>query len=318
VKHLTRLVDDLLDVSKITRGKVDLKLELLETANVVQRAVEIASFLFEQRSHRLLMDVPADGLKLKGDPVRLAQVIANLLTNAARYTNVGGTVWLRATQEEGEIVITVRDNGNGMSADMLPRIFEPFVQGKRTQERAEGSLGLGLALVKNLVSLHGGVVHAHSEGLGLGSEFSIRLPAVLDGRSSERFASAPPQAQFSGSKNVLVVDDNVDAADLLDIMLRTAGHRVTASHGPLEALEALANLEPEVAILDIGLPVMDGYELGAKIRARAPGCRLIALTGYGQREDRARSVAAGFDAHLVKPVKIEALLAEIHGRNELV
>jgi signal transduction histidine kinase len=311
VKHLTRLVDDLLDVSKITRGKVELKREIVSVADIISRAVEIASFLFEQRGHRLLLEPPAADLQLNGDPVRLAQVVANLLTNAARYTDVGGTVTLRAWREGDLVVISVADNGSGIAGDMLQRIFEPFVQGERTRERAQGGLGLGLALVKNLVSLHGGEVDARSKGVGQGSVFSIRLPALPEGTETE---AAPPRSStrrpLSG-KNVLVVDDNADAADLLNVLLRAAGHRVTTAHDPLEALELVEKSAPEVAVLDIGLPVMDGYELGARIHSQAPSCRLIALTGYGQGEDRSRSAAAGFHAHLVKPVEISDLLAEI-------
>jgi CheY-like chemotaxis protein/anti-sigma regulatory factor (Ser/Thr protein kinase) len=243
----------------------------------------------------------------------LAQVVANLLTNAARYTNVGGTVWLSAARDAEQIVIRVADNGSGISADMLTHIFEPFVQGKRTQERAEGGLGLGLALVKNLVSLHGGEVEARSDGPGTGSVFSIRLPALATDSGIESASAKPAPISTSRGRNVLVVDDNADAADLLELMLQAAGHRVTTVHDPLEALEVLDTLDPEVAVLDIGLPVMDGYELGSRLRGHKPNCRLIALTGYGQGEDRARSAAAGFHVHLVKPVDIEDLLAAING-----
>jgi signal transduction histidine kinase len=311
VKHLTHLVDDLLDVAKITRGKVELKRETVEAADFISRAVEIASFLFEQRGHRLLIEAPSEGLQLRGDPVRLAQVIANLLTNAARYTDVGGTVTVRAQRADEWIVISVADNGSGIASDMLARIFEPFVQGKRTRERAQGGLGLGLALVKNLVSLHGGEVDAQSEGPGRGSTFSIRLPALPSGTNAESSPPKPVSHRPPSGKKVLIVDDNVDAAELLQTLLSTAGHQVATVHAPLEALELIAKLAPEVAVLDIGLPVMDGYELGARIRHQAPSCRLIALTGYGQTEDRTRSAAAGFDAHLVKPVDISDLLAEI-------
>jgi CheY-like chemotaxis protein/anti-sigma regulatory factor (Ser/Thr protein kinase) len=278
---------------------------------VISRAVEIASFLFEQRGHRLLIEAPSKGLQLKGDPIRLAQVVANLLTNAARYTDVGGTVTLRAWRANESVVIRVADNGSGITADMLQRIFEPFVQGKRTQERAQGGLGLGLALVKNLVSLHGGEVAAESEGPGRGSAFSIWLPALPEGTVSEAPAPKSSSRRATSSKNVLIVDDNADAAELLDVLLKSAGHRVTTAHTPLEALQLVEAAKPEVAVLDIGLPVMDGYELGARIRNQAPNCRLIALTGYGQTEDRTRSAAAGFHAHLVKPVEIADLLAEI-------
>jgi len=313
VKHLTRLVDDLLDVSKITRGKVELKREIVEVADVLARAVEIASDLFEQRGHRLLIESPSEDLRLKGDPVRLAQVVANLLTNAARYTDIGGTVTLRAWREGERAAISVTDNGSGIATDMLSRIFEPFVQGVRTQERAQGGLGLGLALVKNLVLLHGGEVEARSEGLGRGSAFSIRLPALPEGTPAESAAPTPASSRPHIERTVLIVDDNADAVDLLSLLLRGAGHRVTTAHDPLEALELTAQLVPDVAVLDIGLPVMDGYELGARIRRQAPNCRLIALTGYGQGEDRSRSAAAGFHAHLVKPVDIATLLAAING-----
>ncbi len=317
VKHLTRLVDDLLDVSKITRGKVELKREVVEVTEVLTRAVEIASFLFEQRGHRLSIDAPSSGLRLKGDPVRLAQVVANLLTNAARYTHVGGAVTLSARREAEQIVISVADNGTGVAPEMLPQIFEPFVQGKRTPERAEGGLGLGLALVKNLVHLHGGQVHAHSEGLGKGSVFTIALPALPVGGAPSEAPTQRVRQSTPGSpgRHVLVVDDNADAADLLELMLTASGHHVTVAHGPLEALEIAGcpEVDLDVVVLDIGLPVMDGYELGARLRALSKGCRLIALTGYGQREDRERSRAAGFDAHLVKPVEIQTLLAAIRG-----
>lgn len=311
VKHLTRLVDDLLDVAKITRGKVELKHEVLELSEVLARAVEIASFLFEQRKHRLTVDAPRVGLKLRADPVRLAQVVANLLINAARYTDLGGVIALSARREGEQVVITVQDNGSGISADMLNSVFEPFVQGKRTKERAEGGLGLGLALVKNLISLHGGEVAAHSDGPGRGSTFSIRLPALPEGKELENVSAQPLAREAAVGRRVLVVDDNADAADLLDTLLQAVGHRVRTAHSPLEALDLVADGAPEVAILDIGLPVMDGYELGLRIRARAPSCRLIALTGYGQGDDHARSAAAGFHAHFVKPVAMEELLAAI-------
>ena len=315
VRHLTRLVDDLLDVSKITRGKVELKRERLEVSDVLARALEIASFLLEQRGHRLSIDAPRTGLSLKGDPVRLAQVIANLLTNAARYTNVGGTIKLSAWREGAQIVISVADNGTGISADMLPQIFEPFVQGKRTRERAEGGLGLGLALVKNLVQLHGGEVHADSDGPGMGSVFTVRLPALPPGGIPESAPSKRAPSSAGPGRSVLVVDDNADAADLLELMLKSAGHRVTVAHDPLEALDIATgrDFELDVIVLDIGLPVMDGYELGARLRAHSETCRLIALTGYGQREDQERSRHAGFDVHLVKPVEMEKLLAAIRG-----
>ncbi len=309
VTHLVRLVDDLLDVSKITRGKIDLKKETVEISDVISKAVEIASALFEQRNHQLLIDVPRKGLRWHGDPVRLAQVVANLLTNAARYTEVGGKVALAATADGHEVVISVTDNGSGISADMLPHIFDMFVQAQRSTDRSEGGLGLGLTLVKTLVTMHGGTVVAISEGVGRGSQFVIRVPGVTTTSLPDISDIAIARAHRSASaRRVLVVDDNEDAADLLAETLRGAGHDVIVVHDPLGALDAVAGAQPDVAVLDIGLPVMDGYELATRVRDASPNCRLIALTGYGQEHDLARSKAAGFAHHMIKPVDIAQLL----------
>ncbi|MDP9123041.1 MAG: ATP-binding protein [Pseudomonadota bacterium] len=317
VDHLIRLVDDLLDVSRITRGKVDLRNESVEIAQVLARAVEMASMLFEQRRHRLTIDVAATGLVWCGDATRLAQVVANLLTNAARYTDPGGEVRLRALREFDQVVISVKDNGKGLSAELQPRVFELFFQGHRGTDRAEGGLGIGLALVKNLVELHGGTVEAHSNGPGQGSEFIVRLPM----NSPEPWVNASEQSaqnETQGSndrRRVLVVDDNSDAADMIAALLRSSGHSVVVALDPAQALLALEGFEPDVALLDIGLPVMDGYELAAELRLRLNRrCQLIALTGYGQETDRKRSAAAGFDGHLVKPVDGQTLLREIGDR----
>jgi signal transduction histidine kinase/ActR/RegA family two-component response regulator len=310
VKHLVRLVDDLLDVAKITRGKVELKKESVEVADVLTKAVEIASHLFEQRRHRLTIEVPRQGLVWTGDPVRLAQAVANLLTNAARYTNPGGDVRLSAERDDDELVISVVDNGVGIAPEMLPQVFDLFVQGKRSSDRAEGGLGIGLALVKNLVSLHGGFVTAFSAGSGRGSEFVIRLPILEPGRQSEPARGLNLGRQTSVRRRVLVVDDNQDSAELLRTMLGIAGHDVTIAHDPLQALAIAERFAPEIAILDIGLPVMDGYELALRLREKPEtrACKLVALTGYGQSEDRLRSERAGFATHLVKPVDVEQLL----------
>jgi PAS domain S-box-containing protein len=315
VNHLTRLVDDLLDVSKITRGKVELRKERVEIADVIGKAVEMASDLLEQRGHALAIDVPQEGLRVDGDPVRLAQVVANLLTNSARYTNPGGRIRLEARREGGDVVVRVKDNGIGISAELLPHVFDLFVQGKRRVERAQGGLGIGLTIVKNLVGLHGGSVVAHSEGLGRGSEFVITLPAVVEAgtRARDALVAGEAAAQAApGGTRVLVVDDNTDAADLLAELLREAGHQVAVAYSPVTALEIVESFHPQVAILDLGLPVMDGYELAARLHkdSKAPECRLIALTGYGQSQDRERSSASGFAHHLVKPVDI-AMLTEL-------
>jgi signal transduction histidine kinase/ActR/RegA family two-component response regulator len=328
VNHLTRLVDDLLDVSKITRGKVELRKERVEIAEVIAKAVEMASDLFEQRSHDLVLDVSRERLAVDGDPVRLAQVVANLLTNAARYTERGGRITVSARREGepggrehatgNDIVIRVKDNGAGISPDLLPRIFDLFIQGHRSSDRAQGGLGLGLALVKNLVALHGGSVVALSDGLGRGSEFVIRLPPAAEAEDSPSVRSENGRSSRGPSahgKRILVVDDNSDAADSLADLLRDVGHQVAVAYSPVAALEVVKTFRPEVAVLDIGLPVMDGYELAARLRANpvTTGCLLIALTGYGQSHDRLRSEESGFQYHLVKPVDLEHLMRIVAG-----
>jgi signal transduction histidine kinase/ActR/RegA family two-component response regulator len=315
VDHMVRLVDDLLDISRITRGKIELKRERVHVAAVLAKAVEQASVLLEQRSHRLRIDTDPS-LESDGDPVRLSQVVANLLTNAARYTPPGGDIHLRAwRQEPTRLAISVRDNGNGIAPEVLARIFELFYQGgERGVDRADGGLGIGLALVRSIVELHGGTVQAHSEGPGHGSEFIVTLPCV-DGACEVASGSGAAGAQVSpagDAARVLVVDDNRDAGETMAQLLRLHGYDVHLFTDPASALSHLQQVQPEAALLDIGLPVMDGYELGTRIReACGASCALLALTGYGLDADRARSEAAGFDHHLVKPVAPEALLAAL-------
>jgi signal transduction histidine kinase len=312
VEHLIRLVDDLLDVSKITRGKIELKREVVELAEVVANAVHMASVLLEQRNHTLIVDVARSGLAWEGDPVRLAQVLANLLTNAARYTPPGGRIQLSAHRDADQIRVSVSDNGVGIAPDMLPRIFELFVQGRRSLDRAEGGLGLGLTLARSLVTLHGGTISAFSDGLGKGTTFTIRLPApsaaVVAGKRRAAAHGKPPLAAHG--KRVLVVDDNVDAAEMLGELLEESGHEVLLANDPIAALKSIEEQNPDVAVVDIGLPVMDGYQLAERIRQNLPGshCRLVALSGYGQEHDYARSKQAGFVEHLVKPVDLATLL----------
>jgi PAS domain S-box-containing protein len=314
VEHLVRLVDDLLDVSRITRGKVDLSLEPVDLRAAVDKAIEMAGPLLEQRRHRFTVEVPDQGMRLAADVARLAQVVANLLTNAARYTEPGGTIALSARREADMIVLSVVDDGIGIDPELLPRVFEPFVQGQRSMARAEGGLGIGLTLVHNLVHLHGGTVEARSAGRGSGSELVVRLPALADQAAPAETASPPLERRPSAiPRRIAVVDDNVDAAELMAEVLATAGHEVQVTHDGPATLQLLEWFRPEVALLDIGLPVMDGYELALRIRDRlgpeAP--RLIAVTGYGQDHDRARSREAGFDDHLVKPADPEGLLERI-------
>ena len=308
VTHLVRLVDDLLDVSSMTRGKIELRKGWVELSAVVAEAIEMASVLLERRSIVLTVRVARAGLRLRVDQARLAQVVANLLTNAARHTHFGGNVWITVSKGEEEIIISVKDDGIGIGPDVLPNIFDMFAKGRSQVDRSEGGLGVGLALVKNLVQLHGGRVTAASKGVGQGSEFCVHMPALSKTASSELpvFVPPPPTAE---TRRVLVVDDNTDAAEVLGEILRSFGHEVTVATSPLAALEVAPGFAPDVAILDIGLPIMDGYTLGRELRStqECSNCRLIALTGYGQKSDKARSAAAGFQAHLVKPVNIQVL-----------
>jgi PAS domain S-box-containing protein len=311
VDHMVRLIDDLLDISRITRGKIELKRELVQLPAVLTKAVEQASVLLEQRSHRMQVEIEP-GLQCQCDPVRLAQVVANLLTNAARYTDVGGEIRLRAWRMDAKrIAISVQDNGSGLAPEVLPRIFDLFYQGERGIDRAEGGLGIGLALVRSLVQLHGGEVQARSEGKGRGSEFTVTLPAVQPLQEEALTVSADqPVKHASSTGRILLIDDNADAAETMALLLGHHGYEVKMFTDPVRALAKLPELEPQTAILDIGLPVVDGYELAARIRqCCGRSCLLIALTGYGQETDRARSAAAGFDHHLVKPVDPEQLMA---------
>jgi signal transduction histidine kinase len=315
-RHLARLVDDLLDVARIAQGRIELKREVVTIADAVAKAIEIAAPLIEGRGQRIELTVPAAGLTVHADAARLAQAIANLLTNAAKYSEPGTTIRILARREGGDVVVAVTDEGIGIDAALLPRVFDLFVQGGQTSARSQGGLGLGLAIVRNIMELHGGSATASSAGLGEGSEFVLRLPALVD--ASAAGASPDPARAASGLRrlDVLIVDDNADAVEMLSTYLQMRGHRVrTAADGPA-ALAAVTAATPDVALLDIGLPVMDGYELAARIRrdARAAATRLVAVTGYGQAEDKRRADAAGFDDHLVKPVDIgdlERVLAAV-------
>jgi PAS domain S-box-containing protein len=314
VKHLTRLVDDLLDVSRIARGKVELKEELVELAEVVAKAVEMTSPLLEQRTHTFDLDVPRNGLPLRGDPVRLSQVVSNLLTNAAKYTPSGGHITVRGTEEQGHVVLRVRDRGIGIAPDMLPHIFDLFVQERQALDRSQGGLGLGLPIVRNLVEHHGGTVSAYSEGRGTGSEFVVRLPKAPVAEASDdprvvNAQTAVPVTTPAHAPRVLVVDDNIDAAEMLAAALTARGYQTRVAHDGPAALLAAEKFRPVIAFLDLGLPVMDGYELAARLREIPVlrSLRLIALTGYGQESDRRKTRRAGFHHHLVKPVDLGAI-----------
>ena len=355
IAHLSRLVDDLLDVSRITRGKINLTKEPIDIASLIARAVETTHPLILERAHQLAVDVPEESLKLLGDPTRLTQALGNVLSNAAKYTEPGGRITVTARREGTEVTIRVADTGEGIPAELLPVIFNLFTQLDRTSGHAQGGLGIGLALVRRLVEMHGGSVTASSDGAGKGSEFIIRLPLHFD--SSETGDDGEPQSASSGSRNslpepvpvmawkgapsvaatqaertansridvrvgehvkrrILLADDNSDALESLATLLELGGHDVvTASNGAL-ALECAERHRPEVMLLDIGMPMLDGYEVARRVRVEPWGRKitLVALTGWGQDSDRRRSREAGFDSHLVKPLdmdKLTELLAKL-------
>jgi PAS domain S-box-containing protein len=312
LSHLNTLVDDLLDVSRVARGLISLSRARIEVSEVLSKAIEMVSPLLEQRRQQLIVTAPKSGLSIDADAPRMAQIVSNLLTNAAKYTPPGGHVWLSAGLEQGEAVIRVRDDGDGIGPDLLPHVFDLFVQGPRSIARSEGGLGLGLSLVKNLVGLHGGTVAATSQGAGRGSEFVVRLP-VLPAAAHETAPTPPTIQTVAAGKRILVVDDNEDARELLGEMLRTLGHDVELAPDGPSALDKLEMFPADVAILDLGLPVMDGFELARRIADRRanPRPHLVALTGYGREGDVARTRAVGFDVHLVKPVNVSLLLSAI-------
>ena len=311
VAHMTELIDDLLDVSRVTRGLIELESVALDMQDVVRDAVEQVAPLVSTRGHVLMLDL-ADGIApVTGDRKRLVQVVSNILNNAAKYTPEGGTIRVTVAADDANVSVEVTDNGVGMTLDVAARAFELFAQAERTSDRSTGGLGLGLALVKSLVELHGGSVGCASAGLGQGSTFRVRLPRLATGA----LHGASPQPALAGmaprSLRILVVDDNADAADMLAMLLEAAGHRVWVENGPQGALERAHAEQPQACLIDIGLPDMDGNTLAQRLRA-APGTAdalLVATTGYGQDSDRRRSLDAGFDHHLVKPIDLHALYA---------
>jgi two-component system CheB/CheR fusion protein len=313
VRQLVRLVDDLLDVSRITRGKIDLRKGPVELAAVVGLALETSRPLLDARRHELTVSLPPEPLCVDADPARLAQVFSNLLHNAAKFTEEGGRVGLTAERQGQEVVLRVRDTGIGMTKEMLTRAFDLFAQADRSLGRSQGGLGIGLTLARRLVQMHGGSVLAFSDGPGKGTELVVRLPVLQRARPagrSPRGGNAPRT-----SRRILVVDDNVDAADSLAQFLGMAGHQVWTAYGGAAALEAARAYRPEAVLLDIGMPGMDGYEVARRLRQEAGlgGALVVALTGYGQEEDRRRSWEATIDHHLVKPVDPEALEALLAG-----
>ncbi len=309
VQQMVRLVDDLLDVSRITRGKIRLQREPIVMAAVVAQAVEISQPLITARRHQLTVSVPEEPVWVNGDSIRLAQVLANLLNNAAKYTDEGGQIWLTLAREGEEAVIRVRDTGVGIPPDMLASIFDLFTQVDRSLDRSQGGLGIGLTLVHRLIEMHGGRVAAVSAGPNQGSEFVVRLPVLSRQPTMRASTNGGPEAA-AAARRILIVDDNVDGAESLCLMLQLAGHVVRTVHDGTAALEVAPAFRPDVVLLDIGLPGMNGYEVARRLREQPElaGTLLVALTGYGQEEDRQRCREAGFQHHLVKPVDPPVLM----------
>jgi signal transduction histidine kinase len=312
IDHMTRLIDDLLDVSRITRGKIELREQPLLLSSVIEGAIESVRPLIDERGHRIVLDLPSGPVTFLADPARLSQVFANLLNNAAKYTDVGGRIWVRARVEGEDLVVGVKDDGPGLTKDLRKDAFDLFMQGPQTRARARGGLGIGLTLVRRLVELHGGTVEALSDGPGRGTEFVVRLPLrlppVVDG-----VAPAAPIAAVGPRRRILVVDDNVDAAEALGELLRDYGHEVATAHDGTQALDHARLHRPEIVLLDISMPEMDGYEVAKRIRGELAlgDAMLIALTGYGEDRHRRLAREAGFDHHVTKPVdssKLEELL----------
>ena len=311
VDHMVRLVDDLMEVSRITRGKIELRKEMVDLAEVIAAAVETSRPLIDAARHELKIDLPPEALWVEADPVRLAQVFSNLLNNAVRYTDAGGRIGITAKCDDGAATIIVSDTGIGITAEALPRVFDMFVQANARDSRAQSGLGIGLTLVRSLVEMHGGSVAARSAGVGRGSEFVVHLPLARHEAARARAAAGATARKIAGLPRVMVVDDNRDAADSLAAVLKLLGAEVRVTNDGRTALDELGAFRPAVVFLDLGMPGMDGYETARHMRAREDtrSTLIIALTGWGQESDRRQTQAAGFNQHLVKPADITALRA---------
>jgi CheY-like chemotaxis protein/two-component sensor histidine kinase len=313
VKHMALLLDDLLDMSRITRGKLELRRERVELHSVVALALETTAPVLDERRQTITQSLPTAPLWIDADPMRLAQVLANLLTNAVKYSEPGGVIELAAAREVDELRIDVTDNGIGIEPSLLPRVFEMFSQMQGSLDRAEGGLGIGLALVKGLVELHGGRVDAHSGGLGQGAQFTVRLPLPDGGMAAVSSDDAATQPTGARSARILVADDNRDAASSLATLLALDGHDVRVANDGAQALAAAEAFLPQIALLDIGMPKRNGYEVARAIRTAPWGASmvLVAVTGWGQSEDKRRAMDAGFDHHFTKPLDLDVLGAFI-------
>jgi CheY-like chemotaxis protein/two-component sensor histidine kinase len=308
-EHMSRLLDDLLDSARITRGELSLQLAPVDLNSIVSDALDVAKPLIERKSHELQVILPPRPVTVMVDGIRIAQVLSNLLTNAAKYTDPSGRIVLTASVNEAHLIISVKDSGVGIRPETLPRLFGMFTQIKSTADRSEGGLGIGLALVKELVKLHGGTIEVHSGGEDQGSEFVVKLPSsvVLADAPVSR-PDAAPKAKHD-SRVILIADDNVDAAASLAMLLELTGNAVLVTHSGADAIAAARQHHPSIVILDIGMPEVDGYQVAAALRREAGGSELllIALTGWGQTEDKQRALQAGFDFHFTKPVDLDAI-----------
>jgi two-component system CheB/CheR fusion protein len=313
VKHMISLVEDLLDVSRISRGRIELHTRVVVLSAAVAEVVEAVRSRVEERRQALEISLPAESIRLEADPTRLEQILLNLLTNAVKYTDIGGRIGLAAERDGDQVVVRVRDSGIGIAPEILPRVFDLFVQGDRRLEQARGGMGIGLSLVKDLVERHGGTITAQSDGPGMGSEFVVRLPALPAVEASPSGAQPPDRADLPGilpRRRILVVDDNAVAAESLGRLLdRVLGQEVRVAYDGTAALDLVEAFRPELVLLDLGMAAMDGYEVAMRLRERPgnTGMRIIAVTGWGQDEDRRRTRETGFDHHLVKPVNLTVL-----------
>jgi CheY-like chemotaxis protein len=322
VRHMARLLDDLLDVSRITHKKLELRKERIELAAVVHSAVETSRPLIDSGGQELIVNLPPAPVYVDADPIRLAQVFSNLLNNAAKYSERGGHIRLTGEWQGSDVVVAVKDDGMGIAAEMLPHIFDIFSQANRVLDRSQGGLGIGLSLVRGLVGLHGGRIEVHSDGPGKGSEFIVRLPVVVENFVQEVAAPSMDGDQASARKRrLLIVDDVKDSADTLAMLLRIKGHEVQTAYDGEEAIIAAGKFKPEMVLLDIGMPKLNGYDACRRIRQQpwGQGIYLVALTGWGQVEDRRRTEEAGFNHHMVKPVdtgELMTLLASLQAEQE--
>jgi CheY-like chemotaxis protein/two-component sensor histidine kinase len=313
--HMSRLLEDLLDISRFARGQLELKKTVTELTMVLGTSIEAARPLLDGKQHTLVVDLPKDAVRVWADPVRLIQVFTNLLTNAAKYTNFGGRIELRATQEPGSVVVCVRDSGLGIAAEMIPRLFTLYAQDQDARGHSEGGLGIGLALAHGLVTLHGGTIEVRSKGPGCGSEFIVRIPPGI--ANVEQLPEPDSEASAGGTRlKVLVVDDNKDVADTCSMLIELSGHQVQMAYTGRSAIEIAELFRPQVILTDIGLPDIDGYEFAQTVRATPWGktAVLVAITGWGAPESKQQSALAGFNHHLTKPIDprtIESLLASL-------